>query len=84
MEIGAGVLKSIGDKGLLADGNERLGPDDEEGAAPGKGSYALLNASESVARDPWRVLFRHLGAPMISARRCVEERMAATDCGSMV
>ena len=44
----AGVLNRIGDKGLLADGNERLGPDDEEGGAPGKGSYAFLNASESV------------------------------------
>ena len=43
-----GVLNSIGDKGLLSGGNERLGPDNEEGAAPGKGSYAFLNASESV------------------------------------
>ncbi len=43
---GASVLKGVGDEGLLADGDERLGPHDKEGATPGKRSNAPLNARE--------------------------------------
>src|SRR5580693_3390331 len=45
---GASDAKGIGDESAFADGNERVGPDDEENAARGQAVETLLQFGEVV------------------------------------
>ena len=64
---GAGMLQGVGDKGVFADGDERLGPDNEQDAARGERGDALLRVGEAALAYLWRGPVPVSGAPSNSA-----------------
>src|SRR5205807_5698237 len=45
---GSGATQGVSDEGVLANGDERLGPDDEQNALGGKRSKALLQIGQTA------------------------------------